>query len=362
MTEQAGGGMPGLSDLRTIVEQSPVATLMFGPDQRVRIANAAVAELIGSPESTIVGLRPPGVWDGADGPRSEMLLSALMAGALDSYRARRQLRTTRGSVAVSVWVRRIPVVDGSVAVAIVVPETEPMSTIRSIGAVFGPDALDLAVGTLNSHGRIDRITPNSRVVLGHDQSELAGVELASLAHPDDVDLLLSSLRDATHGSDSVFVRVRLRHATGGWAETRCLFLPLPGQDSSSMAFVFAETASHVYPGPDAERIATLERHLLRFAAELHAGGWRGAQPRAVDASHMAALDGLPRRQRDIVDRLLRGERVPSIAGSMYISANTVRNHLSQVFSTFGIHSQSELLALLRSGSENVQRAESELRD
>jgi DNA-binding CsgD family transcriptional regulator len=347
MSEQAGGGMPGLSDLRTVVERSPVATLLFGNDQRVRIANAAVAELIGSHQSTIVGLRPPAVWDGADGPRCEMLLSALMAGALDSYRAHRQLRTTRGSVAVSVWVRRIPVVDGSIAVAIVIPETEPKSTIRSIGAFFGSDALDLAVGTLNSQWRIDRITPNSREVLGNDQSELAGVDLASLAHPDDVDLLLSSLRDTAQGSESVFLRVRLRHATGGWADTRCLFLPLPGQDSSSMAFVFAETPAHVYTGPDAERIATLERHLLRFAAELHAGGWRGTQPLAVDASHMAALDGLPRRQRDIVDRLLRGERVPAIAASLYISANTVRNHLSHVFSTFGVHSQSELLALLR---------------
>src|ERR1700737_1152105 len=99
MSEQAGGGMPGLSDLRTIVERSPVATLMFGPDQRVRIANAAVAELIGAPESPMVGRRPPGGGHGADGPRSEMLLSALMAGALDSYRAHSQLRPTRGSVA-----------------------------------------------------------------------------------------------------------------------------------------------------------------------------------------------------------------------------------------------------------------------
>jgi DNA-binding CsgD family transcriptional regulator len=77
---------------------------------------------------------------------------------------------------------------------------------------------------------------------------------------------------------------------------------------------------------------------------------------------MPALDELPRRQRDIVDRLLRGERVPSIAASMYISPNTVRNHLSHVFTVFGVHSQSDLLALLRSRSDAVQVAGPEHRD
>jgi DNA-binding CsgD family transcriptional regulator len=356
VSEQAGGGIPGSGDLRALVERSPVATLVFGRDQRVRIANEVMAKLIGSPEAAIVGLRPARVWDGAHARRCQMLLSALTAGALESYRAHRQLRTARGPVAVSVWVRRIPVIDGSVAVAIVVPETEPKSAIRSVGAFFGPDALDLAVGTLSSDGRLDRVTPNSRVVLGHDQSELAGIELASVVHPDDVDLMLSSVRKAAETSEGAFARVRLRHATRGWTETRCLFFPLPGDESGSMAFVLAETAE-LPPGPDAERIATLERHLLRFAAELHAGGWRDAQPLAVDASHMPALDELPRRQREIVDRLLRGERVPSIAASMYISPNTVRNHLTHVFTVFGVHSQSDLLALLRSGSDAFQRAE-----
>jgi DNA-binding CsgD family transcriptional regulator len=106
-------------------------------------------------------------------------------------------------------------------------------------------------------------------------------------------------------------------------------------------------------------MAVLERHLLRFADELHAGGWRDAKPSAVHASRFAALDELPPRQREIVDRLLRGQRIASIAASMYISASTARNHLSRVFATFGVHSQSELLALLRSGPSAVEDADAE---
>jgi DNA-binding NarL/FixJ family response regulator len=159
-----------------------------------------------------------------------------------------------------VWVRRVQVVGGYVAVVIVVPYTSPKFATRSVGAFFEPEALDLA--------------------------------------------------EAGDGD--------------------------------------------IPSGPDAERVATFERHLVDLAVELHAGGWRDAQPPAVDPSWFPTLDELPMRQREIVDLLLRGDRIPSIASSMFISASTVRNHLSHVFGAFGVHSQAELLALLRSGADGDQ--------
>jgi DNA-binding CsgD family transcriptional regulator len=259
VSKETNAGVPRLGDLRALVDRSPVTTLVFGlPDQRVRIANKAVAELIGCPQSAIVGLRPAQVWDGDDGRRSHMALSGLTIGALDSFRARRQLHTGRGPVAVSVWVRRVQVVGGYVAVVIVVPFTSPKLGARSVGAFFEPEAIGLG----------------------------------------------GALGDGD----------------------------LP-------------------PGPDAERIATFERHLVDLAVELHAGGWLDAQPPTVDPSWFATLDELPMRQREIVDLLLRGERIPSIAASMFISASTVRNHLSHVFTAVGVHSQAELLALLRSNAD-----------
>jgi len=94
VSEQTSLRVLGLDELRSFLEGSPVATLVFGlPDQRVRIANEAVAELIGSPRSAIVGLRPAQVWAAGDARRAETALSDLAVGALDSYRARRRLRT-----------------------------------------------------------------------------------------------------------------------------------------------------------------------------------------------------------------------------------------------------------------------------
>ena len=53
------------------------------------------------------------------------------------------------------------------------------------------------------------------------------------------------------------------------------------------------------------------------------------------------------RQLEIIERLVRGERVPTIARGLYLSQSTVRNHLSAIFRKLGVHSQEELLAALR---------------
>ena len=50
--------------------------------------------------------------------------------------------------------------------------------------------------------------------------------------------------------------------------------------------------------------------------------------------------------RPVSTRLL-DSRVPGIAGALFISQSTVRNHLSDMFRKVGVNSQEQLLALLR---------------
>jgi PAS domain S-box-containing protein len=332
--DQPRPGRIRLDDLRAVIEPSPVATLIVDlHDQGIGVANAAAAELLGYPQSAIVGMQPAQLWHGADGRRCRVALSALTGGALDSFRAVGQLQTDQGPVPVSVWAHRMEVVGGSVAVLVVIPDTKANG---AVGAFLGPQAV------------------------GHDQDP-AVLDLAPIVHPDDVDRLLSAIRTSAETAEDAGVRVRLRNAERGWTETRCLFFPSPEDHNRPLGFLPTETAGYGAPGPDAERIASLERQLRRFAAELHAGGLLDARP-LVDDSRFAALDQLPRRQREVVDRLLRGERIASIAASMYISASTVRNHLSHSFNEFGVHNQSELLALLRSHSRADQIGELEQRE
>ena len=59
---------------------------------------------------------------------------------------------------------------------------------------------------------------------------------------------------------------------------------------------------------------------------------------------------LSAREREIVEHLSSGRRVPEIATTLTISPNTVRNHLKSVFRKLGVSSQVELLSLLAGGS------------
>lgn len=66
--------------------------------------------------------------------------------------------------------------------------------------------------------------------------------------------------------------------------------------------------------------------------------------------HGARALPLTGREREILDELLRGYRVPAIARRLSISPYTVRNHLKSVFKKVGVQSQGELVEILRRGS------------
>jgi DNA-binding NarL/FixJ family response regulator len=68
-------------------------------------------------------------------------------------------------------------------------------------------------------------------------------------------------------------------------------------------------------------------------------------PRCVP---VPSLSRLTLREREVLARLLDGERVHTIADELFVSQSTVRNHLSSIFRKVGVHSQSELLRRLRS--------------
>lgn len=346
----------GFGDLRNTVDLSPVAMLALTlPDKRIRLANEPATALFGAVKNDMIGRYIDQFFSDEDARRSRVAMAALAVGALDSYRARRSLSTSEGSIAVWMWIRTVTLRGGPMAVVLALPEEEALIARRSIGALFGPDALDLAVGTADVTGRIERITTASRVMLGRDQAELAGTTLTDLAHPDDADRLTSALHASADTEEDVFIRVQLRHASRGWVQVRCLIFPIPGSEPPQNGFVLAGPAEESQTGPDAVRLVKLERQLLRIAAEVHGTELQETHPFAADASRFPALNELSSRQREIVDRLLLGERIPAIASMMYLSPSTIRNHLSHVFTRFSVHTQAELLSLLRSNVSGSSR-------
>jgi DNA-binding CsgD family transcriptional regulator len=115
-----------------------------------------------------------------------------------------------------------------------------------------------------------------------------------------------------------------------------------GADESERARPFTFTD----PRGVQDRVVELERSLLRIARELEAAGLL-EDAVVPDASSLPGLDGLSTRQWEVVTRLLRGERVPTIAREMYLSQSTVRNYLWQTYRKVGVRSQVELLEKLQ---------------
>ena len=99
--------------------------------------------------------------------------------------------------------------------------------------------------------------------------------------------------------------------------------------------------------PEKIRIAELEARLRRIAAELKAAGILHDLDTFPSLSEHPQMAELTNRQREILIRLLSAQRVSVIATELYVTPSTVRNHLLTIFSKFGVHSQAELLAVLR---------------
>jgi DNA-binding CsgD family transcriptional regulator len=66
---------------------------------------------------------------------------------------------------------------------------------------------------------------------------------------------------------------------------------------------------------------------------------------------LSAVETLTRREKDVLQLLLDGRRVSSIARTLYLSPQTIRNHLKAIFRKLGAHSQAELLDSLRAAQE-----------
>ena len=100
-----------------------------------------------------------------------------------------------------------------------------------------------------------------------------------------------------------------------------------------------------------------EIHLRRIATEIRAAGLddspTGGTVGEDGLMRLMKVEQFSGRQIEIVRRLLGGQRVSTIAKSLYLSESTVRTHLCSVYRKLGVHSQIELLEMLSAGVEDL---------
>jgi DNA-binding CsgD family transcriptional regulator len=209
------------------------------------------------------------------------------------------------------------------------------------------DLAPIVVGVADGQWVVRSVSAETGDIFGVPASECIGLSLLVLVHPEDR-ASLSRLDWDQMGRVVSRSGIRLARPGGGWAKM-CLLVGRPwGRRDGRMTFALAgaggpATASVI------DRVAELELRLRRIGAEVRTAGvdlGRSAGP-----EDHPALGEISARQWEILDRLLSGQRVPTIAKELYLSRSTVRSHLAAIFRKFGVHSQPELLDLLRQRRE-----------
>jgi PAS domain S-box-containing protein len=313
----------------------------------VCLANEEYAALTGQPVDRLVGRRAPEVLE-----RSEavsLTYAALVAGALKCFGSERKMMHADGtSVPVSIWTRTTELDGSRAAISLVARAADIPRLGRDPDGPFRYLA-PIALGTVGADWRVISLSSEIEDILGGTSSEWIGSSLVDLVRPDDRGWFVGAGRGHA-GSASPSGEVRLRHRDGRWVEASVLVAPAcSGDPGWSFALVGPPEALVT----TADRIAEVELHLRRIAAEVRAAGVLDAVERLPTAAEFPQLAELSTRQWEVLERLLRGERVPTIARELFVSESTVRNHLAAIFRVFGVHSQDALIRLLRAGSSQT---------
>lgn len=282
-------------------------------------------------------------------------------GVVDGIRARRCFRRPDGSsIEVESWAWAIRSASGpdlGLWVAASPAWSEDESNRMAEDFALSPGAhdhpeLDNVRLTINHHWRIVDINDGGTALPGSPIAELDGLSVLELTHPADVLNLLLGFARATTETDTSFV-VRWRHLDGYWRKTHLAPVVLGGEGTVFFEVIISTEPEPAEPNP-ATGASELAGHLRRIADTIEAAGMLAPLMQKTTGLGVSPASDLSPRQWEVVARLLRGERVATIAAEMYVSQSTVRNHLTAVYGKFGVHSQAELVAKLLHQEEETK--------
>jgi len=278
----------------------------------------------------------------------DSLMDLLIEGSIDAFQARRTLRRADGrTIAVELWVAMLDGCERHRAVHVVIPVEETLGRpVPTPTLAEWPDRVTgLAIGTFDAEWRVERMSVDAETLLGVSVDEIVGSSFVQMVHPDDVHDLLRAVAQSLVDQGGVGVELRLRGRSDTWFHSKAIITPLAGKRPS---FGFAIAAAPQNQQRDsAPRVVELERHLWRIAQEVEASGVAAGLSRVPDLNALPGLAELSGRQWQVLTRLIRGERVPTIASELYVSQSTVRNQLSQIFRKLRVHWQADLPQVLR---------------
>jgi DNA-binding NarL/FixJ family response regulator len=177
------------------------------------------------------------------------------------------------------------------------------------------------------------------VVVGDTGSGTEAVKLAAALLPDVVTIGLT-----TSGAHGLRLARELRNR---WDDLGLVVLAGAADDDALLqAFETGVSAFVPNDAPVAEVVAAV-RHASVSATSFTSSGLAAALRRREDA---AANDTLSAREHQVLDLLLAGHSVPSLAGRLQISPSTAKTYVARLYEKLGARNRAEaVMAALRLG-------------
>jgi two-component system nitrate/nitrite response regulator NarL len=174
--------------------------------------------------------------------------------------------------------------------------------------------------------------------------------VASVSHPDDAVRVIAGatggyidvcVMDLTFSDTTGFGAIRAIRASS--PSTKVVALSGSGQPFAEARAFDAGAAAFVSKDDDVSRVIdSIERR------DRHDGPFACVASREVDDAHHPPepFDGvrLTAREREVLRRLVTGERTQTIAAGMGVSYSTARTHVQNLLHKLGVHSRLEAVA------------------
>jgi DNA-binding CsgD family transcriptional regulator len=276
---------------------------------------------------------------------------AVTSGRLDGYQAHRKLidgsgRERRGHL----WVRRIDVETFPNLVTAVFLPAEEIKTLSLHHTVFSNAGSDVVLLVTDHDWTIQYASKDIESADGREHYSLVEQPILAAVHPAVAADFLLAVTTALSTRRGVVAHAQLR-AGSGWRRFSALIAPLCSHTPARLGVVLTPPVGRGDEGvADVSRERRLEEHIWRIAAEVLSADLLPKGDGVVVPERARDIAQLTAHQWQITRRLLNGDRVPEIAKAMHLSQSTVRNNLTAVFRRFGVHSQVELIAALKSSS------------
>ena len=307
------------------------------PSERIVASSPAATQLVDPSGGMIVGHLLEEFTTDHPAPGSDLFAG----GRLNGVETLRALRRPHGEdLQVRMWIRSFD--DQPASEFVVVVLAVPAS---STGALEPADwrQAPAVVGTADASLLVERISGDAEELFNLPVADILGRSLLSLVAPEAVSRCLSALAEASASHNGVTLHLDIHNGNTG-PPLACEMLILPLEPSPSCSFVLLPIAPGLQGGQESDDLSAILLRLGRSAAVAEVA--RDVLD-GLSTSKIPGLSQLTIRELEIVNRLRRGDRVPSIARALFVSQSTVRNHLSSVFAKLGVSSQQGLVDVLR---------------